>query len=162
MQINRILDVIHKILDSISKIKNLCHCEPFFGEAILFLKKDCFVVLKNRTSRNDKRFVLEIWILLFGICITGCSPQHPKSYSESTLITYAELTLLYEKEKMVNKQTDSTYKVKVKDFFASKSLQQDEFKKQIETISQDDEEWKIFIQDVSTAMDSLKNVGIAK
>jgi hypothetical protein len=69
---------------------------------------------------------------------------------------------LYEKEKMANKQTDSTYKIKIKDFFANKGLQQDEFKKKIEIISRDDEEWKIFIQDVSTAMDSLRNVGVAK
>jgi hypothetical protein len=103
-----------------------------------------------------------IWILIFALILAGCSPQHPKSYNNSTLITYAELTLLYEKEKMVNKQTDSSYVIKVNEFFASKGLQQNEFKKRIETISQDEEEWKIFIQDVSTTMDSLKNVGVAK
>ena len=117
-------------------------------------------ISRRSTPRNDKLLVLGIWILIFGLILTGCSPQHPKSYTKSTLTTYAKLTLLYEKEKMVNKQTDSSYVIKVNAFFASNGLQQDEFKKKIETISQDDEEWKIFIQDVSTAMDSLKNIGI--
>lgn len=162
MQNIRILVVRHTILVSVSKIKNLCHCKPFLGEAILFLKKDCFVALQNRTPHNDKRFVLGIWILMFGISLTGCNSQQQKPYNQSTMITYAELTLLYEKEKMVNKQTDSSYVIKVNEFFASKGLQQDEFKKRIETISQNDENWKIFIQDVSTAMDSLKRIGTAK
>lgn len=99
-----------------------------------------------------------IGILMFGFLLTGCSSQQQKPYDKSTLITYAELTLLYEKEKMVNKQTDSSYVIKVNEFFVSKGLQQDEFKKRIEAISQNDENWKIFIQDVSTAMDSLKRV----
>lgn len=102
------------------------------------------------------------WILMFGISLIGCNSQQTKSYDKSTMITYAELTLLYEKEKMVNKQTDSSYVIKVNEFFASKGMQQSEFKKRIETISQDEEEWKIFIQDVSTTMDSLKRIGVPK
>ncbi len=113
----------------------------------------------RQAPRNDKLFAVGIWMLLFGVAISGCNSQQSKTYDKSTMITYAELTLLYEKEKIVNKQTDSSYVIKVNEFFASKGLQQNEFKKKIETISQDDEEWKIFIQDVSTVMDSLKNVG---
>ncbi len=113
----------------------------------------------GQAPRNDKLFAVGIWMLLFGVAISGCNSQQSKTYDKSTMITYAELTLLYEKEKMVNKQTDSSYVIKVNEFFASKGLQQNEFKKKIETIAQDDEEWKIFIQDVSTVMDSLKNVG---
>jgi len=119
-------------------------------------------ISRRYAPRNDKLFLVGIVILIIGLSLTGCTSQRSKSYDQSTMITYAELTLLYEKEKMVNKQTDSSYVIKVNEFFASKGLQQNEFKKRIETISKDEEEWKIFIQDVSTTMDSLKNVGITK
>ena len=115
--------------------------------------------LKVKSQKSKDRCLELAGILIFGILLTGCSPQHPKSYTKSTLTTYAKLTLLYEKEKMVNKQTDSSYVIKVNEFFASNGLRQDEFKKKIETISQNDEDWKIFIQDVSTVMDSLKAIG---
>ena len=119
-------------------------------------------ISRRVAPRNDKLFWIGFWSLMFGISLAGCNSQGSKSYDKSTLITYAELTLLYEKEKMVNKQTDSSYVIKVNQFFASKGLRQDEFKKRIEAISQNDEEWKIFIQDVSTAMDSLKRVALTK
>ncbi|MDP1675732.1 MAG: hypothetical protein Q8L88_02610 [Bacteroidota bacterium] len=118
--------------------------------------------VKSEKSKVGSLGMVGFWILMFGISLTGCNSQQTKSYDKSTLITYAELTLLYEKEKMVNKQTDSSYVIKVNEFFASKGLQQDEFKRRIETISQNDEEWKIFIQDVSTAMDSLKRSEVEK
>ena len=122
----------------------------------------------QKTEVRNQRFkarslgLVGFWSLMFGISLAGCNSQGSKSYDRATLITYAELTLLYEKEKMVNKQTDSSYVIKVNQFFASKGLRQDDFKKRIEAISQNDEEWKIFIQDVSTAMDSLKRIEGAK
>jgi hypothetical protein len=118
--------------------------------------------VKSKKLKAGNLGMVGFWILMFGVSLVGCNSKGSKSYDKSTLITYAELTLLYEKEKMVNKQTDSSYVIKVNEFFASKGLRQDEFKKRIEAISQNDEEWKIFIQDVSTAMDSLKRVEVGK
>jgi len=59
---------------------------------------------------------------------------------------------------MVNKQSDSSYQIKVKDFFARKGLQQEKFKKEIDELSHNSEVWKFFIKDVSSAMDSLKTI----
>ncbi len=115
--------------------------------------------------RDDSRKILGnclemfkgILILLLGISLTGCIPGPSRSYKKEFVTTYAELTLLYEKEKMVNKQSDSLYQITVKDFFAKKGLKQEEFKLQVEELSKNEEVWKFFIQDVSAIMDSLKN-----
>ncbi|MFA6457138.1 MAG: hypothetical protein WCW40_09990 [Bacteroidota bacterium] len=72
--------------------------------------------------------------------------------------TYAELTLLYEKEKMDKKETDSLYQIKVQEFFQRKGLNQEEFKKQAEELSRNAQVWKFFIQDVSSAIDSIKTI----
>lgn len=133
--------------------------------------KESSVMHTNRLEKQENRIqklenrnlsFVGIWILIFGFFLTGCNPQEQKSYNTSTVSTYAELTLLYEKEKMVNKENDSTYQTKVKDFFASRGLRQEEFKKNIAGISGDIEMWKMFIQDVSSTMDSLKNVEATK
>ena len=97
-----------------------------------------------------------------GIFPGGCSSPTSKPYDRSLVVTYAELTLLYEKEKMSNKVTDSLYQVKVKEFFVKKGLEQDEFKKEIEELSQKYEAWKMFIRDVTTAMDSVKSAEAKK
>ena len=117
-----------------------------------------------RYSASDFEFrmLIVIWILFFGISFGGCSSSSSKPYDRSLVVTYAELTLLYEKEKMNNKVADSLYQVKVKEFFVEKGLQQDEFKKQIEELSEENETWKMFIQDVTTAMDSLTSVEARK
>ncbi|MBI2427694.1 MAG: hypothetical protein HYV29_02670 [Ignavibacteriales bacterium] len=94
--------------------------------------------------------------LYLGICSISCSSTPSKPYDRALVTTYAELTLLYEKEKMTNKVVDSLYQIKVKDFFVQKGLQQETFKEVIDDLSQHPEAWKMFIQDVTTAMDSLK------
>lgn len=99
-----------------------------------------------------------IWLLVIGICLTSCVTQPSRIYTQSTVTAYAELTLLYEKEKMEKKQTDSSYQIIVNDFFATKGLKQEEFKKQIDELSKNTEVWKLFVQDVSSTMDSLKIV----
>lgn len=112
--------------------------------------------VKHETGKNIRR-TIGIWILLFGISLTGCISVPSRSYKKEFVTTYAELTLLYEKEKMIKKQTDSAYQITVKDFFVKKGLKQEEFKAQAEELSKNSEVWKLFIQDVSAIMDSLKN-----
>lgn len=101
-------------------------------------------------------FLLLGTVLLFFISVTGCSGERSKPYDRALVTTYAELTLLYEKEKMVDKVADSLYQFKVKDFFVQKGYQQEKFKEVIDELSKHPEAWKMFIQDVTTAMDSLK------
>lgn len=116
------------------------------------------IVIARRSLPKQSHSIF-CWILLSGISLFGCVTQPSRNYEKSMVTTYAELTLLYEKEKMANKQTDSTYQIKVKEFFDKKGLEQEEFKKEIENISKDSEVWKLFITDVSSAMDSLKLIG---
>lgn len=102
------------------------------------------------------RGLIGIWLLTLGFLFNGCSPSTSKPYDRSLVVTYAELTLLYEKEKMTNKVIDSLYQIKVKDFFNEKGLEQERFKEVVDELSKHSEAWKMFIQDVTTAMDSLK------
>ena len=72
------------------------------------------------------------------------------------VVQYAELNLLYEKEKMVNKISDSLYQTKVHEFFQKNGTPEAEFKKNVEVLSQNNADWKQFLTDVSRAVDSLK------
>lgn len=110
-------------------------------------------------SKNWFGALVVICSLSFGMYFTSCSSSTSKPYNRDLVITYAELTLLYEKEKMTNKVVDSLYQIKVKDFFAAKGYEQGKFKQVIDELSQHPEAWKMFIQDVTTAMDSLKAAG---
>lgn len=104
-------------------------------------------------------------LLLLGITffppvffVASCTGEHSKPYDRALVTTYAELTLLYEKEKMMSKLSDSLYQIKVKEFFVAKGYEQKKFKKVVEELSQHPEIWKMFIQDVSIAMDSLRTL----
>lgn len=70
--------------------------------------------------------------------------------------TYAEISLLYEDEKMTKRLDDSLYQVKVKEYFKNKGLQQRDFYEQTEELVKDVQAWRLFIRDVSTAIDSIK------
>lgn len=113
--------------------------------------------LRCRNWNLKFRILSVVCFLFFGIFAHGCTSSASKPYNRSYVITYAELTLLYEKEKMTNKLVDSLYQVKVKEFFEKKGLQQNDFKKEIDELSEDNAVWKMFIQDVTAAMDSLKS-----
>lgn len=108
--------------------------------------------IKNRLTL----LLLGITFFLPAFFTASCTGEHSKPYDRPLVTTYAELTLLYEKEKMMNKLSDSLYQIKVKEFFASKGYEQEKFKKVIEELSQHPEAWKMFIQDVTIAMDSLQ------
>jgi hypothetical protein len=98
-----------------------------------------------------------IWLLIVGYAAAGCTSEPTRSYGKEVVTTYAQLTLLYEKEKMVNKVSDSLYQAKVKDFFQKKGIEEKVFRKGVEEFSRDERTWKLFIQDVSLVMDSLKS-----
>ena len=75
-----------------------------------------------------------IWFLVFGILFNSCTSKDSKPYDRSLVVTYAELTLFYEKEKMTNKVVDSLYQIKVKDFFIQKGLEQKIFKEVVDEL----------------------------
>jgi hypothetical protein len=102
--------------------------------------------------------IIGVWILIFGISASGCVSEPSRDYDREFVNTYAELTLLYEKQKMEKKEPDSTYQVMVKEFFESKGWKQEEFKKQAEDLSQRPHVWKLFISDVTATIDSIKNL----
>jgi hypothetical protein len=102
--------------------------------------------------------IIGIWILIYGISASGCVSEPVRTYDKSFVNTYAELTLLYEKQKMEKKETDSSYKLIVKEFFDSKGIRQEEFKQRAEELSQQPQVWKFFITDVTAAIDSIKNL----
>lgn len=118
-------------------------------------------MFKNRIFDGKRRSIF----VLFGMGVSilsfvgaGCSGERSKPYDRSLVVTYAELTHLYEKEKMTNKTVDSLYQVKVKDFFTSRGLQQEKFKEVIDGLSKHRETWQLFIQDVTKTLDSLRAV----
>ncbi len=97
--------LMRKLLEVISKTKNHCHCEPFYGEAILIEKKDCpafcsaiwnaayaeckrrqipleaglkkrnFVVPNCGTPRKDRSFLRPLLIICFLAGVAGCSSE---------------------------------------------------------------------------------------
>ncbi|MBW7889089.1 MAG: hypothetical protein H3C35_12150 [Bacteroidetes bacterium] len=102
-------------------------------------------------------------LLFFGIllCISffqACETHQTKKYDSSLVKTYAELSLLYEKEKMTEKISDSLYQIKVAEFFTKKGMKESDFRRQSEELMEDYKTWKLFLTDVSRALDSLKAV----
>jgi hypothetical protein len=95
--------------------------------------------------------------LAVGMGSNGCSAESSKPYDRALVTTYAELTLLYEKEKMTKKVSDSLYQLTVDDFFRGKGYEQKKFRSVIDDLSEYPEAWKMFLQDVTTAMDSIRN-----
>jgi adenylosuccinate synthase len=95
--------------------------------------------------------------IIIGSVLNGCSPESSKPYDRALVITYAELTLLYEKEKMTEKAADSLYQISVKEFFTKRGYEQEKFREVIHDLSEYPEAWKMFLQDVTSAMDSIRN-----
>ncbi len=101
------------------------------------------------------RFFMIVIIFTAVMVSSGCS-QRAKNYNKQFVTTFAELSLLYEKEKMMNKTPDSLYQVKVNEFFGKKGTTKEDFKHKVDELSHDVDEWKEFLQDVSKSMDSLR------
>ena len=88
----------------------------------------------------------------------GCSTSPAKKYSADLVRTYAELLVFHEKEKMVGTTSDSLYQNKLKEFFAKRKMDKEEFEKQIVELSRNDEPWRSFLMEATVALDSIKSV----
>ena len=128
-----------------------------------FLPKQSNLIrlLRRSAPRIDNGLSLQIPVLficcLGMIGLVGCKKKHPSLTDHNLVVTYAELSILNETEKMTNKITDSLYQIKVKEFFEKKGVTEDAFKEEITVVEKDNVEWKEFVQQVSTAVDSLKS-----
>lgn len=103
-----------------------------------------------------KPFPRAVGAFLLLTILFGCVSEPKRTYPKSFVQTYAELTLLYENQKMEKKETDSAYQVTVRKFFTDRGWKMEEFKQRTEDISNDPQEWKLFINDVTTTVDSMK------
>lgn len=113
---------------------------------------------QSEERRRGLRWTRPLLVLtmIFGISASGCVSEPKRTYSDEFVKTFVDLTMLYERNKMEQKLPDSTYKVSVQEFFTSRGLDQEGFKKQVEVLSNDAEVWKLFIGDVTKRIDSLK------
>ena len=96
-------------------------------------------------------------ILIIALFMGGCNVSGSKKYSHQLVQTYAGLMVLHEKEKLNGNSPDSLYRIKVKEYLASKNISEGDLQKQVADISQDDNSWKDFLREVTTATDSIKS-----
>ena len=96
---------------------------------------------------------LTLYVLLI---FAGCSTPAPKKFSSALVRTYAELLVLHEKEKIVGSTPDSLYRFNVKEFFAARKINEEDFQKKITEISRNDVAWREFHMEATAAVDSIK------
>ena len=100
-------------------------------------------------------FVLSIF-LCASVVFGSCGTPAQKKYPNELVRTYAELLVLHEREKIGGNTPDSLYQVKVKDFFAVRNKNEEEFQKRVADISRDDVAWRSFLTEATSLMDSIK------
>jgi len=88
-----------------------------------------------------------------------CSTSTPtsKKYSYGQVVTYAELLVLHEREKMVYSTPDSIYRNRVNQFFSQRKIAKEEFEKRIIELSRDNDAWRSFLMEATVAVDSIKS-----
>lgn len=111
------------------------------------------------STKSQMILLMFAWMTLMPLLASfgsGCSSSDAKPYDQALVSTFAELTMMYEKEKMTNRITDSLYQIKVKDFFDKKGYKQETFRSVIDELSENPTYWKMFLQDVTKAVDSIR------
>ena len=96
-------------------------------------------------------------ILIAAWLFPGCAPDPPPKYSHEIVRTYAELIVFHEKQKLVWMIPDTLYRERLKDFFAERKTDEGKFKDQITQISRDGTTWRVFLNEVTAAVDSIKS-----
>ena len=96
--------IIMKILRA-SKTKNVYHCNLFFGDTVFNHSKDCFVVRKNRTPRNDNPFFQWSLLPLLLLIVLSLSSAQQKSIDQK-VDSVLNLMTLEEKIGQMNQYND--------------------------------------------------------
>ena len=104
------------------------------------------------------RIVLIFITVVFILSLGGCQPRSSRKYPREFVVTYAELLVLHEKEKVTGNTPDSVYRVKVRELLAARNENEGEFKKRVEELSRDDQVWRTFLGEATGLMDSIKAV----
>ena len=99
-----------------------------------------------------------LYILFSAISVPACKAPPPPTFPHELARVYGELLALHEKEKITGTTSDSSYQIKVKEFFAEKKIDEREFRNHVEEISHDDNAWRKFLTEATTTLDSIKAV----
>ncbi len=105
---------------------------------------------------HTRSFLILSFVLCSSIVLECCGTPAAKKYPAELVQTYAELLILHEKEKIAGNTPDSLYTIKVKSFFATRKISEEEFQRRIVDLSHDDVAWRGFLNDATVAMDSIK------
>ncbi|MGA7160423.1 MAG: hypothetical protein WBZ48_05435 [Bacteroidota bacterium] len=97
-----------------------------------------------------------ILILSSLLATEGCNTPVPKRFSSELVRVYAELLALNEKEKISANTPDSLYRLKVKELFEARKIDEEDFQKEIRDISRDDAAWRDFLIKTTAALDSIR------
>jgi hypothetical protein len=104
-----------------------------------------------------KQISIPLSFVFFSLLIfEGCSSPAPKKISSALVRTYAELLVMHEKEKIVGSTPDSLYRLNVKEFFAARKINEEDFQKEVTQISRNDVAWRVFLNEATAAVDSIK------
>ena len=105
---------------------------------------------------QSTKIIIVAGVLGFLLFLGGCASPAPKKYSAASVRIYAQLLVMYEKQKLFSSIPDSVYGKNVSEFFIRRGMDEDEFKKQIEELSRDDAAWRTFLSEATAAVDSIK------
>jgi hypothetical protein len=86
----------------------------------------------------------------------GCSPTKEPPIDQNFVKTYAELGILYEKEKIVDRVPDSTYRNDVADFFSSHHITEKEFNQKVAALQGSGNRWLKFLSAVTNVTMAIK------
>ena len=103
-------------------------------------------------------FLIFSFVFCSSILLEYCGTPPAKKYPPELVRTYAELLVLHDKEKISGNTTDSMYTIKVKNLFAARKINEEEFQLRITDLSHDDVAWRGFLNEATVAMDSIKAV----
>ncbi|HTR81403.1 MAG TPA: hypothetical protein VMM58_07210 [Bacteroidota bacterium] len=99
-----------------------------------------------------------VCILLVALSLFhGCASPPPKKIPADSVRLYAELLVMYEREKLGGSVADSVYQKDVGNFFVRHGVNEEEFRKEIADISRDEIAWRNFLSETTAAVDSIKN-----
>ena len=124
-----------------------------------FSGKNIVRLAQKVKERSDSMRIAPVFVLCLTIAcgiFEGCSSKKEYTPDKNFVRIYSELAVMYEKEKMTDKISDSTYRVSVNNFFASHKLTEQQFEEKVNQLMTDGTQWRRFLTDVSATIDEIK------